>query len=267
MPQMLPTPYGELVYEIVDNSAPTDFVVLNGNLATRHWWKPSFQFLKQGWDQKNLKGRTLHIELPGCGGSSEIPQAVTIQGLTNVYADFFSAQGLSPDAVLMGHSTGGLLAGYLAAHPKMNFAKTLLLNPVGPSGFTADEGLLARYRKMQRDPEFAAFAMGSTIYKCDYNSDFFKNQIAPDTFESVKKLGSLMAQAMNGLDSTATFKKMKGHVTVIFGEHDHLLSRDDAKKITELAPSAEFVLLPDVGHCLNIEKPELMARVLQKYLF
>jgi 3-oxoadipate enol-lactonase len=254
-------------YNIIEKAAPYDFVVLNGNLATHRWWHPSLEQVKTLWPKTSeLTGRIIFLELPGCGESPAIDTVVSIPNLISTYTELLQNLKLNDNARIMGHSTGGLLACHLMAQTELKFAKSLLLDPVGPSGIQFDDSVLNTYEEMKANKELTAAIIAFTILNCDTTTDFFKNVILEDTFKSVKGTGSLMIQALRGLDSTSIYKNIKTPITVLFGDQDILLPKQDAEKITQLVPNSEFILLEGVGHCLNAENPKKMGQMIFEHL-
>lgn len=256
-----------VAYNVIEQAAPYDLVILNGNLATQRWWYPSLEQVKSLWPKTNeLKGRIIFLELPGCGESPAINTIVNIPNLVSTYTELLKDLQLNENARIMGHSTGGLLSCYLMAQPDLKFAKSLLLDPVGPLGIQFDDSVIEKYEEMKSNKELTSAIIAFTILNCDTTTDFFKNVILEDTFKSVKGTGSLMVQALRGLDSNSVFKKIKTPITVLFGEQDILLPRQDAEKITELVPNSKFILLEGVGHCLNAENPKKMGQMIFDHL-
>lgn len=256
----------EIAYQVLENAAPYDLVILNGNLATSRWWHPSLEFAKTHWPKNDLHGRLIFLELPGCGVSPAVHGKIEIPNLVKTYTEILSDLKLKFNSRIMGHSTGGLLACHLMAQTHFNFEKALLLDPVGPHGIQFDDLILEKYEEMKSSKELTAAIIGFTIHGNDFESDFFKNVIVADTFQSVQKTGSLMIQALRGLDSTSVYAQIKTPITVLFGDQDVLLPRKDAEEIVNLVPGSRFVLVEGAGHCLNVENPSKMGQLIHKYL-
>ncbi len=256
----------EIAYQVFENAAPYDLVILNGNLATSRWWHPSIESAKTHWPKNNLSGKLIFLELPGCGASPAVTGKIEIPKLVQTYTEILNQLKIKSNSRIMGHSTGGLLACYLMAQTQLSFEKALLLDPVGAHGIQFDDLVLEKYEEMKSSQELTAAIIGFTIHGNDFQSDFFRNVIVADTFQSVKKTGSSMVQALRGLDSTSIYPKIKTPITVLFGDQDLLLPRKDAEEIASLVPGSQFVLVEDAGHCLNIENPSKMGQLIHKYL-
>ncbi|MFN9068132.1 MAG: alpha/beta fold hydrolase, partial [Bdellovibrionales bacterium] len=240
-------------------------IIINGNLATYRWWQLTLNKLQsRRLDPKNKSHLTI-LDLPGCGGHA-IKAPINFLDLVQDYKKLIQCLNLESLPSLLGHSTGGLIAAHLNAQSDLKFHHTALLNPVGAKGFTMNEQTTHRYSKMQSDFDYSSKVIGATIYNCDYESHFFKQVIAPDTFTSVQILGSAIVESMSGLDSTFVYKNMRSPTTLLYGEHDPLISYHDMLETAELSALTQLEVMSHVGHCPNIENPELMADILLRYL-
>ena len=256
----------EIAYQVIENSAPYDLVILNGNLATSRWWYPSIEFARTHWPNKNLTGKLVFLELPGCGASPAVQEKFEFSKLVQTYSEILIQLKLKSNSRIMGHSTGGLIACHLMAQNQLTFEKALLLDPVGPHGIQFDDLVLEKYEEMKSNQDLTAAIIGFTIHGNDFQSDFFKNVIVADTFQSVQKTGSLMIQALRGLDSTSIYPLIKTPITVLFGDQDILLPRKDAEEIVSLVQGSKFILIEGAGHCLNVENPSKMGQLIHQYL-
>jgi 3-oxoadipate enol-lactonase len=260
------TQFGPINCCVWEISAPRDIIILNGNLATYRWWQLTFNSLNSNLTQQKTKSRLIIFDLPGCGGHP-LKKPIPFLDLVQTFKKLILDLKFSSLPSLLGHSTGGLIAAHLNAEKELNFHHVALLNPVGAKGFTLDEQTSNRYSRMQTDSQYSDKVIGATIYNCDFESDFFKTVISPDTFESVKVVGSSIVQSMSGLDSTQIYINLRSPTTLLYGQHDPLISLKDMEKIKELSPRTQLEVLRDVGHCPNIENPNLMAEVIRRLLF
>lgn len=254
-------------YTVQENAAPHDLVFLNGNLAASRWWLPTVEQLKANFSGQELNGRMIFIELPGCGeGASEITGDLDIPTIAQQYMDILKSLNVT-SGFIIGHSTGGLLASWIASLAPETFKKVLLLDPVPATGIQFDDLVLKKYEEMKTDKNLTAAIIAFTIYNCDTDSAFFKDIILEDTYNSVNKLGAKIIRALRGFDSTEQLKKIKADVTVLFGDKDVVLPKEETRQLTQIIPTSRFIEVPNAGHCLNIENPKLMASYIQQYLF
>jgi pimeloyl-ACP methyl ester carboxylesterase len=60
--------------------------------------------------------------------------------------------------------------------------------------------------------------------------------------------------------------ELKMPVLVIAGDDDRVVSTRHSRRLAEITPGAEFVLIPECGHIPNEEKPELFMRAVDQFL-
>jgi pimeloyl-ACP methyl ester carboxylesterase len=62
--------------------------------------------------------------------------------------------------------------------------------------------------------------------------------------------------AIAGLDHTGSLKPLRQIPTLVLtGAKDSLIPKEHSEQIVELLPEAEFVVVPDAGHMVLLEKP------------
>ena len=168
---------------------------------------------------------------------------------------------------LVGHSTGGLIAGIMLATAPELFNKAYLLDPVGAEGVKFNPEMIAAFEQMKADKALTAAVIGSTIFEVDANSPFFKDVLVEDAFRAVKAVGHLVLQALDGLDSRPQLKNVQHPVMVVHGEMDQLLPMADSKNMAQLFKNGKFEVLAGCGHCANIENPKLFTQSMSQFLY
>lgn len=259
------TPQYAFAYNVIENSWPHDLVFLNGNLATSRWWMPTVDSLKNAFPAETKKGRFIFIELPGCGESPQLESDLDPADIAKQYLRLLETLNVTK-ASIIGHSTGGLLAGLMMAEKPNLFKSAIMLDPVGAKGIQFDDSVLEKYEEMKTNRDLTAAIIGFTIYNCDMASSFFQTVIVEDTLKSVRNVGSRIIKALKGYNSEATLKKVTTPTTILFGEHDILLPKADAQQLAALMAKAQFVEVEGNGHCLNLENPQRMASYIKTHL-
>jgi pimeloyl-ACP methyl ester carboxylesterase len=255
-------------FDAFANLVPQTTFFIHGNLASNRWWMPTVEFLKTNNNPAN-KGQVICGEFRGCG-QSEVPRKdsdVTMDAFANDYIDLIRSLKISERINLVGHSTGGLIAALMLAKAPELFNKAYLLDPVGAEGVKFNPEMIQAFEAMKLDKNLTGIVIGSTIYNNDADSSFFKDIIVEDAFTSVKAVGHLVLQALDGLDVRETLKSVQHPVKVVHGEFDNLLSKEESEKLAKLLPHGEFETLPGCGHCANVEKTELFVKSFSNYLF
>lgn len=255
-------------FEVRPGCVEENIFFIHGNLASNRWWQPAESVWRSRSEGSQLKGSLIYAEFRGCGKSSP-PRASSEVDMRTFARDFIALikdEGLAP-VHLVGHSTGGLIAGLMLSMEPSLFKRAVLLDPVGAMGVKFDSGMIAAFDAMKTDRALTATVIGSTIRGNNPESEFFQTVIVDDAFAAVKSVGHLVLQALDGLDARAEMKRVQAPVLVLHGEHDQLLSVDDSRAYTDLIPGSTFALLPDCGHCANIERPELFVSQVEEFLF
>lgn len=259
-------------YEIIPGIVPEDTLCIHGNLASNRWWSPSVDIWTAKAKGKNYKGNLIMAEWRGCGKSARpLPEHVKMQRFASDYVSLLKFLGYSASEKksvhVIGHSTGGLIA-VLAMHQEPGlFKKAVLLDPVGAHGVKFENSMTAAFEAMKKDKDLVAVVMGSTIYKNNADSKYFKDVIVEDGFTAVNNVGDLVLKSLDGLDVTAEARDVKNPTLVLHGEHDNLLPSKHSQQLAELLPNGKFEWIKDQGHCANVENAEKFVSINDAYLF
>ncbi|WII72102.1 alpha/beta hydrolase [Bdellovibrio sp. 22V] len=254
--------------EIKEGLAPENIFFIHGNLASNRWWYPSEEIWKNSAKNKNYSGALIYAEFRGCG-KSVLPKDAGEVDLHLFAEDFIAViKKLNRGPVhLVGHSTGGLIAALMLAKEPDLFKKAVLLDPVGATGVTFDRSMISAFEQMKTDRQLTAAVIGSTIHNNNSESEFFQNVIVEDAFYGVKSVGHWVLEALDGLDVRDELKKVSHEVLVLHGEHDLLLSRTESEALAGLFSRGKFQIIPDQGHCPNVESPEKFVNITRSFLF
>jgi pimeloyl-ACP methyl ester carboxylesterase len=264
-------------YQIAANILPATTVFLHGNLASNRWWIPVLEELQkenQSGPNENhfTQGEMILIEMLGCG-NSDAPAKPEDMDLLGFAADFnellreYSKKKKIKTFNLVGHSTGGFVAAAMTALDSALFNKALLVNPPGSNGLILTGVIKAAYDNMRKDKNAMALAIGSTIYKNDYNSDFFKNIILEDAFASIQKISYWIVQAFHNINASDLMKKSTTPTQILFGTEDRMLSISEAKNLSNDLKNAVFTEVPNQGHSMNLESPKAFIKIMKDFLF
>lgn len=254
-------------YEIFEGVVPRDTVFIHGNLASRRWWYPAEKLWRQRSGGKE-RGSMILVEFRGCGKSST-PRSqadVDMHLFARDFAGVVQAMGLR-EVNLVGHSTGGLIAALMLAGRPELFHRALLLDPVGARGVVFQDAMTAAFEQMKSDKALVGAVLGSTIYKNDPQSEFFRDVLVEDAFLAVQTVGDKVLRALNGLNVESELSDVRHFVQVLHGEHDSLLPMQDSRAMAALMKNAQFAVIPNQGHCTNVENPGLFVEIAHAFLF
>jgi len=109
------------------------------------------------------------------------------------------------------------------------------------------------------------------------------NMMSPKTYASHKSLVESVRQMMEansvegvigaqlGMkdrpDSTPTLPAIQAPTLILHGADDQLVPVKEAEKMHASIRESQIWILPDAGHLLNLEQPELFNQAVHEYLF
>lgn len=253
-------------YEIKPASLPVDLAFIHGNLASRRWWYPLCEYLPKP-NASAHKGRIFLLEFLGCGQSDAPrgPSDVSMYEFAQEFLNLLDAEDFQGGIV--GHSTGGLIAGIMLGEQAHRRLRTgFLLDPVGAKGVKFDKALEDAFQAMKQDRNLTAQVIGGTIRGLDTQHPYFQEVIVEDAFLAVKQVGDLVLKALGSFDATEVLKKIEVPVWVAHGEYDELLPKSDSQAMAALIPQGRYLEIPGGGHCFNYENPKELARWLNQWL-
>jgi len=251
-------------YEIKETGLPFDLAFIHGNLASRRWWYPVAEYFPKK-NQTTGKGKLFFLEFLGCG-LSEPPRSqadVDMRQFAREFNEILKLENFNGGVV--GHSTGGLIAGLMMAYSPELFKGGFALSPVGAKGVTFDEAMTQAFEAMKTDKALTAAVIGSTIKDVDTQNPFFSDVIVEDAFLGVKQVGDMVLRALSGFNAEAELSKIDKPFWVLHGQADTLLPMADSKKMAELMKKGKFMEVPEAGHCLNYENPQKLSELLLEW--
>ncbi len=182
---------------------------------------------------------------------------------------------------LFGHSMGGQIALYLAAHAPERV--TRVVDVAGVVSGRLHNGALLAFRRMAlavgrpwlwrmenwlaQFRRYARFSWGTWFYRMndlDWESWAIDRRMSlqPAMNTSAYRCG----QAIVSTDLSAFLPKITVPVLVLFGEHDAVVPVDEGRLVQRLAPNSQFVTLPDCGHFPMYEKVESYLGAVREFL-
>jgi pimeloyl-ACP methyl ester carboxylesterase len=219
----------------------------------------------------------------------------TIEQLARDLAAVLEARVPRGPVVLVGHSMGGMtIMGLAAMHPEMFGSKGGGSKVVGVALISTSSGnlqnlnfglpeLLTRVRAavlplaawtMRRRPRLAEGTrrMAADVVSAVTRSlSFAGRDIDPALAHYVDAMIAgtpvdVIAEfypAIAGLDHTGSLKPLREVPTLVLtGDKDKLIPKEHSERIVELLPDAEFVVVPDAGHLVLLEKPDEVTSAL-----
>lgn len=255
----------------------TTVVFIHGNLASKDWIELAAPHFPSGL-------RVVGIDWRGCGESDRpkhTPDYANYSMQQHALDMLAALDALEiPYCHLATHSTGGIIAArMLLMHPQ-RFGRVLALDPVTPLGMSFNSEQIALFRTMMASREVTRAVMATAA-----SSLFVPESLAPNVvprfregqaelaklFERVIEQTFAVAEGvwigtpvnlMRERDSGELQRRMPelGHPhLVLWGELDGWIAAADLRIMAEAMPDCRLVVIPCIGHSMNLELPALYA--------
>ncbi len=241
----------------ITGSGPETIVLLHGFGGCHGLWWPIQQALADD-------ARVLAYDLPGHGGSLDWPDA----GPAKVAARAILADLAERDIErfhLAGHSMGGAVAALMAlSEPTRVISLTLL----APGGFGEEiNGVLLR--------RYAAATSDDEIRGCLKSMMGWLDPAPDETVKTLVEMRSLDGQSAKLMEIAAGITRNDRQgviqreslttllmpVSIVWGTRDDVLP---VHQSNDLPPHFALHLVPDAGHMLTEEAPELVTEIIRR---
>jgi pimeloyl-ACP methyl ester carboxylesterase len=182
------------------------------------------------------------------------------------------AAGVREPAFLLGASMGGMIAQELALRYPDRF-RALLLGCTACGPFYR-----ASWPNFERSPGFWNWvrlrgeARERALIRLLYADTTPRERIEEDIrIRAVRQPGfrPVLSQ-LAGILSWSSYRRLpalKLPTLVVHGDQDHILPATNGRMVARRIPEAEFVLIPDSGHMLVTDQPELSLGAVDRFLY
>ena len=195
------------------------------------------------------KMRTVNIDLPGHGQSSEPPAVWGIEDFTTLIEKFIKKLGLERPS-LIGHSFGGRISILLSSRNDVD--KVLLVDSAG----IKPKRSLNYYRKVytfKAIKHIVTFFLGKKKGQEKLDRMRAKKGSA-DYRSSSPRMRAVMSKCVNE-DLKSVMPMIKAPTLLIWGEDDTATPLSDAETMKRLIPDAGLVSFPGCGHYSFLDNP------------
>jgi pimeloyl-ACP methyl ester carboxylesterase len=284
--------------EIGPRDAPLTVVFVHGYTLSMGSW--AFQRRTLAAELATANGhrpdaRLVFYDQRGHGSSGRgTPERSTIEQLARDLATVLETRAPRGPVVLVGHSMGGMtIMGLAALRPELFGSKITAVALISTSsGQLADltfglPDLLTRVRAavfplaawtMRHRPAFAERTRrlaADVVSVVTRSLSFASADVDPAL---VRYVDSMIAgtpvdviaefyPALAGMDHTGSLTPLRGIPTLVLtGDADKLIPMEHSELIVERLPDSEFVVVPDAGHLVLLEKPAEVTRALTALL-
>ena len=252
-------------------------VFIHGNLASKDWIELAARLFPNGL-------RVIGIDWRGCGESDR----PTANGDYSNYSMQQHADDMlaALDALdirfchLATHSTGGIIAARMLLMQPQRFGRVFALDPVTPLGMSFDADQIGLFRAMMSSKELTRAVMATAA-----SSLFVPESMAPNALprfrEGLAEIQALFERILEqtfsvsegiwiGTPVNLTRERASGelerrspdirhHHLVLWSEWDGWIQPGDLRAMAAAMPDCRLVVVPGIGHSMNLELPSLYA--------
>ena len=252
-------------------------VFIHGNLASKDWIELAAPLFPSGL-------RVIGIDWRGCGESDRPPALLEYSNysMQQHALDMLAAlDALNiPFCHLATHSTGGIIAARMLLMQPQRFGRVFALDPVTPLGMSFNAEQIGLFRAMMTSRTVTRAVMATAA-----SSLFVPESLLPNATPRFREgLGEVQALFERILEQTfgvsegiwigtpvnLTRERESGELQrrmpelrhphlVLWGEWDGWIAPADLRAMAETMPDCRLVLVPGIGHSMNLELPALYA--------
>jgi len=209
--------------------------------------------------------RIVLIDLPGHGSNRSLPASVSLRDMPEICARIAAENGIER-CVVMGVSLGALVAQAFADRCPDIVDSVVIVG--GYSIHKANEAVLKAQRKEGfKWLLYVLFSLDKFkryVLRVSCHTERGRAKLEPGLLRFQRKSFASMGGMTTLLRKTA--EPMPYSLLIVVGEHDQKLAHDAAAQLHGLEPRSELVVIPDAGHCANVDQPEAFNRILRRHL-
>ena len=252
-------------------------LLLHGFADSADTWRPLLE-------QLAARGRTAAaIDLTGFGAASELDPTAPLlpqwDALVAAAIEDISEREGGADVTVVGNSLGGCLAMRAAEHPELPIAGVV---PIAPAGlhmarwFPIIEGERL-IRLLRLSPVPVPEVLVREIVGRVYRTLAFHDQRGADasvissfashigTVERGMAVLDVGRRLLPELESPYDLKAIDCPLLLVWGERDRMVYTAGAERVLRTVDYSDIEIIPDCGHCPQVEVPSLLAELLEAF--
>jgi 3-oxoadipate enol-lactonase len=215
--------------------------------------------------------RLILFDNRGVGRSDSPPGSYSVRVMAEDAITVLDSAGVNEPALLMGASMGGMIVQEMALRYPDRFRGLVLgCTACGPfyraawPNFERSPGLWqwlylrgeARERALIR----LLYADGTLLERIEEDIRI-RAVRQPALWPVLKQLAGVLSWG-----SYRRLPQLRVPVLVIHGDEDHILPASNGRAVARRIPGAAFVLIPQAGHILTTDQPELSLQIVERFL-
>jgi pimeloyl-ACP methyl ester carboxylesterase len=229
-----------------------------------HGWACSSAVWSSVTERVGGANATVAFDLPGFGASEKLGEPFSLADLALAIDEALEAFGTA-DAVVVGHSMGGMVAQHLYAKSPQRVAGLVLCGTTSAAGTPYQEtnqqlkGLIT-----SQGPAALAAAMGPGLF-----GDQYRETRTSEVEEFIAEVAmcdeaalTASLDAITQFDLTDQLGNISVPCTVVVGDADPFL--EDCRLLAESIDGASLLILEGVGHMEPMESPGAVAGAIEE---
>lgn len=251
---------GVRIYYEVEEGGEPPLVFVHGWTANMNFWREQ---------REHFKGRHRMLFIDNRGhGKSDKPFNKIFYNFENFVSDLHTAvkEAGFDRFVLIGHSFGTMISmRYCVEHP--NKVEALILigggariqsihrvgYPIGRLFGTLAYGISSRI--------IANMAFGK-------NAGELKEWGLKEAMKNTPKYAALNTLwTLTTVDLRDAAREIDKPTLIIVGKEDALLPVSKSEELSKLIRNSRMVIVPDAGHCVMLEQPEIVNRIIEEFIY
>ncbi|MFG3340708.1 alpha/beta fold hydrolase [Glycomyces sp. NPDC048151] len=219
------------------------------------------------------------LDLPGMGYSAIVPGASYDEPAMRAGVERLLDELDLRDATLLGESMGAVLAVTAAADRPERVRRVVAVNAYDFRGGVARSSLLARavvtgalapgigpvVAGIEPKPALRKILQGGLVDKGALKDDYLDELLQVGTRPGYAAVARGVYQALPSLIAArARYRDVAAPVHLVYGERDWSRT-SDREANRSLLPDAEFTQVPGAGHFIAVERPDVLAELLNAH--
>ena len=252
-------------------------VFIHGNLASKDWIELAAPMFPTGL-------RVVGIDWRGCGDSDRPKPAsdhsnYTMQQHAEDMLAALDALGIG-FCHLATHSTGGIIAARMLLKQPQRFGRVFALDPVTPLSIAFNAEQIGQFRAMMASKELTRSVMATAASSLFVPETMGSGKI-PRFREGLGEIQALFDRIIEqtfgvsegiwigtpvNLTRESESRELEGRMSeirhphlVLWGESDGWIALADLRAMADAMPDCRLVIVPRIGHSMNLERPALYA--------
>jgi pimeloyl-ACP methyl ester carboxylesterase len=199
---------------------------------------------------------------PGWGRSPRADWMRSVRDVAVVHRGLLAALGVEK-AALLGLGFGGWIAAEMATMAPRDVAKLILVGPMGikpPEGDILDQAIVSYidYARAGFNDQKAF----DRVYGAEPSTDQLEAwDIAREMCFRIAWKPYMYSQTLPHL-----LTSVRSPTLVAWGDKDKVVPVSAAKRFTAALPEAKLEMIKDCGHCVDLEQPEKLAKLVMPFI-